>query len=365
MQDTGSAVAEIAGAATWDARVALIRTVPETFGTSSQPAIYAAVAEALYVPQLTADFAYVHWTADYELDPFMAAYDAASRSTNGFREVSVASLAAVIEQEPGTLRVFRTILGLTTQEFSAATGILAEADDVKEVSTSRVKAMEGDRRARPEEARACALMIDRVMTGELFSQPGLGTRAKLAKPDTIEGWDTVRAAADSGVPYALLLHQRHYGGSFRQLLDATSTRRGDLLEDAVDGLFSQHGVPFLRTGSSNQEEIERRFGVTVRPAPDFVVFDASGTLRAILECKGANDGGTARDKAVRFRALREESQRLGGIPVFAVLSGLGWKRTGDALGPVIQATDGRVFTPETLPEMLTVQPLSDLTDRDD
>jgi hypothetical protein len=30
------------------------------------------------------------------------------------------------------------------------------------------------------------------------------------------------------------LHQRHYGRAFRQLLDATSTKRGDLLA----GLFS-------------------------------------------------------------------------------------------------------------------------------
>ena len=55
--------------------------------------------------------------------------------------------------------------------------------------------------------------------------------------------------------------------------------------------------------------------------------------------------------------FRAESTRFGGVPVFAVLAGLGWQRTGDALGPVIQATDGRTFTLSTLDEMLTVQPL--------
>ena len=98
----------------------------------------------------------------------------------------------------------------------------------------------------------------------------------------------------------MFLHQRHYGGAFRQVLDATSTRRGDLIEDAVEALFMENGVPFIRTGSHNQGDIAARFEVRVTPAPDFVVFDNSETLRAILECKGTNDGGTARDKALRF-----------------------------------------------------------------
>ena len=94
----------------------------------------------------------------------------------------------------------------------------------------------------------------------------------------------------------------------------------------------------------------------MRPAPDFVVFDETGSLRALLECKAANDGGTARDKAARFAALRAEATRLGGVPLFAVLAGLGWTRTQDALGPVIRDTDGRTFTIPTLAEMMKVQP---------
>jgi hypothetical protein len=159
-----------------------------------------------------------------------------------------------------------------------------------------------------------------------------------------------------GVPLSVFLHQRLYGGAFRQLLDATSTERGDILEDAVAELFTGSQIPSVRTGSNNQEEIASRFGITVKPAPDFVVFDQTNTLRAMLECKGANDGGTARDKAARFRGLRVEAARLGGIPLFAVLAGLGWTRTADALGPVVRDTDGRVFTIPTLLEMLSVQP---------
>lgn len=79
-----------------------------------------------------------------------------------------------------------------------------------------------------------------------------------------------------------------------------------------------------------------------------------------LECKIANDGGTARDKAARYATLRAEANRLGGTPLFAVLAGLGWRRTADALGPVVRDTDGRVFTLPTLQDMLRVQPFPEL-----
>ncbi len=96
------------------------------------------------------------------------------------------------------------------------------------------------------------------------------------------------------------------------------------------------------------------------PAPDFVVFDESDTVRALLECKGTNNGGTARDKALRFERLHDESIRLGGIPLLAVLGGIGWARVNDTLGPVVRDTDGRVFTLATLPEMMTVAPFPSL-----
>ncbi len=133
-----------------------------------------------------------------------------------------------------------------------------------------------------------------------------------------------------------------------------------MIEDAVEELFASSRIPYVRTGPSTKELIAKRFGITVKPAPDFVLHDNSGLVRAILECKQANDGGTARDKAARFTALRNEAVRLGGIPVFAVLAGLGWRRTADTLGPVVRDTDGRVFTTKTLDQMITVEPMPGL-----
>jgi hypothetical protein len=198
------------------------------------------------------------------------------------------------------------------------------------------------------------------MSGTLFGSPPGDLKSKQQKPDTINGWVTVQQFAAHGVPYGVFLHQRHYGGAYRQLLDATSELRGNLIEDAVEALFTEHGVPYIRTGSHNQAEIEARFDVQVRPAPDFVVYDDSDNLRAMLECKGANDGGTARDKALRFERLREESVRLGGIPLIAVLGGLGWMRVNDTLGPVVRDCDGRVFSVSNLVDMLTVAPFPTL-----
>ncbi len=48
--------------------------------------------------------------------------------------------------------------------------------------------------------------------------------------------------------------------------------------------------------------------------------------------------------------------RLGGIPLLAVLVGMGWARVNDTLGPVVRDTDGRVFALATLSQMLDVAP---------
>jgi hypothetical protein len=361
MTDIEATVAEVAAAADWNDRVTRIRLIPEAFGKASHRDVYARIAERIYVPSLAPDFAYVHWRDEYELATVEEAYRLAHELTRGFTVTDVESLTAAISAHSRTVRVFRLLLGLTAQEFAAATQIVAERHGVEALTAGRIKILESGSACSGDTARSCALVIDEGMRGELFPAPPSGAvQPKINKPDTVEGWSTVQRYAAEGVPLAMFLHQRHYGGAFRQLLDATSTRRGDILEDAVEELFRGHGVPFIRTGSHNQEEIADRFGLTVRPSPDFVVFNGSNTLRALLECKVANDGGTARDKAARYAALRAEANRLGGTPLFAVLAGLGWRRTADALGPVVRDTDGRVFTLPTLAEMLEVHPFPGL-----
>lgn len=354
-------IAAILAAPTWDQRVARIRLIPQQHGTGQHPAIYAAVAREAYVPNLAPDFAYIHEAPFYEHEYFEDVYRAAAGDTDNFRHVGVEDLAAVIEADPRTLLVFRTILGLTKDEFAHSTTLAAGPLGLPRLSSGKVDAMERSGTATSaDQARVAAETLSQVIAGTLFGDPPGDLKSKQDKPDTDGGWPTVQGLAASGVPYSLFLHQRHYGGAFGQVLNATGTRRGNLIEDAVEALFRENGVPYIRTGSHNQGDIEARFEVRVAPAPDFVVFDQSDTLRGMLECKGANNGGTARDKALRFNRLREESTRLNGVPLLAVLGGIGWARVNDTLGPVVRDTDGRVFTLANLPEMLTVAPFPSL-----
>jgi hypothetical protein len=350
-------VDSIEDASTWDQRVARIRQVPQHHGTDQHAAIYAEVAKRLYVPHLAADVAYAPVMDFYELPHFQAAYEALAKATRGFTDTSVECLTAAIAAEPTVLLPLRTITGLLKKEFAWATKLVAEPQGMKPLSENKVGSMErSGTDTTSAQARVAAETIDRIMHGTLFADPVAGFKLKQDKPDTAGGWDYVRHYAENRVPYGIFLHQRHYGGPFRQVIDAASELRGDLIEDVVEGLFADHGILYIRTGSHNQDEITEKFEITVRPTPDFVVHDAAGNLRAMLECKLVNDGGTARDKALRFERLRDESVRLGGVPLIAVLSGLGWTRVNDALGPVLRDCDGRVFSVSNLAEMLSVSP---------
>jgi hypothetical protein len=356
---TGETVWNIVNAPTWDQRVARVRQIPARHGTDAHSGIYAELARQLYVAHLAPDYAYVPVEEFYELPYFDAAYAKAIEATAGFTRVAVADLAEAILAEPTVLLPLRVITGLLRNEFAGATKIVGEG--VRSLSASKVDSMErAGTSVSSDQAWLAAEAIDQIMRGTLFGRPPGDLKSKQDKPDTADGWTSVRQFVEGGVPYGVFLHQRHYGGAFRQLLDATSELRGGLIEDAVEALFSEHGVRYIRTGSHNQAEIVGRFEVHVQPAPDFVVFDEAENLRAMLECKGANDGGTARDKALRFERLHDEAVRLGGIPLIAVLGGLGWTRVNDTLGPVIRDCDGRVFSVSNLREMLTVAPFTSL-----
>lgn len=360
----------IVDASDWAKRIQLIRQIPERHGTAEHIDVYAAIAKELYVPHLSPDFAYIHDASFFMEEHFSAAYAATDALTDTFAKVSEHDLATTLSRRPFVLLVFRTLLGLTQGEFAQSTKLAASEIDLRPMSVSQVNAWERDAadhsgpattNERARAAKVAAITICKIMNGTLFDSPPPGLRSKQSKPDTATGWPSVRELAAQGVPLRTFLHQRHYGGAYRQLLDATSSQRGDLIEGAVEALFRSAEISFIRTGSHNQADVARRFGVTVTPAPDFVVFDsANDGLQAMLECKGTNDGGTARDKALRFARLRSESMRLGGIPLFAVLGGTGWARVRDALAPVIRDTDGRVFTPGTLNSMLEVAPFPNL-----
>ena len=114
-------VAGIVGAATLDERVAQIRLIPQRHGTGEHPAIYAAIAREAYVPHLAPDYAYIHEAPFYELPYFEEAYALATAATHNFSNVTATHLAQAVHAEPRTLLVFRSILGLTREEFAHST----------------------------------------------------------------------------------------------------------------------------------------------------------------------------------------------------------------------------------------------------
>lgn len=246
-------VEAVAKAENWNARIAAIRLIPEQFGTASHQEIYSAIARTVYVPSLAPDFAYIHWHDDYELPLAQKTYDSAYALTNGFTEVSYDALVRTLQTEPTTLRVFRLLLGFTAQEFAAATALVVAVDE-KPLTTGRIRSIESGSATKTSRAlERCAAVIDSTMTKKLFGELPKGDgRLKTDKPDTIQGWATVLQYASGGVPLSVFLHQRQYGGAFRQLLDATSSKRGGIIEDAVDEVFVQNQVPFIRTGSHSR-----------------------------------------------------------------------------------------------------------------
>ena len=251
MSNIQETVTRIAEANTWDQRIAQIRLIPHHHGTNEHPTIYAEIARLLYVPHLAADFAYIHEEYFYGHEYFHQVYADAHAATEGFTRVTEEELTSVLENNPRTLLVFRTITGLRKGEFAHATIMAGEPIGLSPLSESKVNGMErGGTATTHDQARVAAKTISQIINGSLFGIPPGGLVSKQAKPDTENGWLSIRRFVSAGVPYSLFLHQRHYGGSFRQILDATSKKRGDLIEDAVESLFRNNGVPIYKNRQS-------------------------------------------------------------------------------------------------------------------
>ena len=188
-----------------------------------------------------------------------------------------------------------------------------------------------------------------------------GSRTKLDKVDTADGWESVHRLAVEGVPYDVFLHQRHMGGAFRQLLDAASEERGEMLEAAV-----QHSVRGARRAVCS-DRLARpgrdRRAIQPHHEPGARLRPLRAARHASERSSSASSPTTVAPPGTRPPASTASARkciRLGGVPVFALLDGLGWERINDALAPVVAHCDGRVFTLETLPAMLETQPFPQL-----
>jgi hypothetical protein len=181
---------DVLAASAWNDRVALIRRIPEEFGTALQAEVYARIAQLVYAPNLEASFAYVHWRDEYELSTLEPIYDTALRETSDFRQVTCDDLVRLFTSHPTTLRVFRLIVGLTRPEFAEVCKIVARSRGLPNVSKNTVDAMEVGGRPKGGAAVTCATAVDMLMRRELFPprSSGSSVRPKIDKPDTADGW---------------------------------------------------------------------------------------------------------------------------------------------------------------------------------
>lgn len=181
---------------------------------------------------------------------------------------------------------------------------------------------------------------------------------RLAKFDTREGLSTVRYASEQHVPFAVLLYERYLGRPFASHRDAVSQLVGDVMENAIEERLAIAHVPFRKT-----KRAERVPGF--EQAPDFFVPDELAPA-TIIEAKITGDDGTARDKVARIKVLaqmRDHKERAGdpAFEVVACIDGRGFGVRREDMAQLIRATRGKVFTANTLPDLIANTRLSEYT----
>lgn len=168
---------------------------------------------------------------------------------------------------------------------------------------------------------------------------------RLDKVDTGNGLQGVRHVAEEGVPYAVLLYERFLGRPFASHRDSVSELIGNVMENAVEEELRGAGVSFRETNrAENLPGFEQ--------APDFIIPDEFEP-DVVIEAKITNDDGTARDKVTRIQHLHTLSREWGSeqhpaFQVVACIDGLGFGVRREDMRKLFEATDGKVFTTETL-----------------
>jgi hypothetical protein len=179
---------------------------------------------------------------------------------------------------------------------------------------------------------------------------------RLDKADTKSGLDSIRAGAELGVPYAMLLYERFLGRPFAGHRDSVSELVGDTMELAIEEVLSIAGVSYRKT-----KRAARLPGFD--QAPDFII-PSEFNPQVIIEAKITEDDGTARDKVTRVQhlaALSMANQPLDRpkYEVVACIGGRGFGVRREDMKKLIHATRGKVFTVKTLDRLVQFTRIGD------
>lgn len=134
MTSVDETVAAIVGATDWNERVEAVRRIPERHGKQEQQAVYSAVAEKLYRPHLSANFAFIPRRTHYELETFSEAYRRAVAATEPSLTASVGSGSMMLSHRSSstaTAGSSRWRPCLRCWRFSRFRGSAARADQIR------------------------------------------------------------------------------------------------------------------------------------------------------------------------------------------------------------------------------------------
>jgi hypothetical protein len=299
-----------------------------------------------------------------EYPAFEAGYEALKRTTRDFRELNPDDVFATVLATPITFIVLRTMLGFTPPEWAYVTqqrtdvlvpqGAIRTLDrKVRLAPTTRLRANGGleEQRMHALVRTACELLLEGVPE----TPPALIHR--LDKADTRDGLRSLQPLADLGVPYAMLLYERFLGRPFAGHRDSVSELVGDVVEAAVEAALIAPRISFRKTARAERVQ-------NFDQAPDFVVPNEFNP-QVVIEAKLTEDDGTARDKVTRVQhlgalAMRGRTETEGPrFEVIACIAGRGFKVRRADMEKLLIATRGKVFTLETITQMVEHTRLSE------
>lgn len=296
-------------------------------------------------------------TGYIERDRFKDAYDTLVEHTDGFTQWDFKSVWSAYQDDKLVFVIVRTILGVTPPEWEDLT---TEEYDI-EISQGAARRIDGEIRRGEDKNRQQStkeMIRGLIRTAvEKIEEPTPETGDDVVHRfdliDRQNGIQSVREAHDHGIYYNML-RERYLGRPFASHVDSVSDERGDVMEDAVKDILEETGVPYEEdTGKNSDDEQEADIYVPNRTDP-----------AVVIEAKIANDGGTMRDKAARVSNLARQAQRQGNdgnwaFQVVACVDGRGFSERYRESKELIENTQGKVFTFETLNDLADYTDISE------
>ena len=281
---------------------------------------------------------------------FETGYEALKKATGGFDRIEPGTVLDAILALPICFVVLRTMLGFTPPELAYTTTVRTKV----QVDQNFARGIDRKARLAPSTSmspgpNAMTRLHAMVHTATDLLQEGVPENTpaslvhRLGKIDTQHGQESLKAAAQLGIPYAMLLYERFLGRPFAGHRDSVSELVGDALEGAIERQLVRWGVSFYKT-----KRAEKVPGF--KQAPDFVI-PSWNNPQIIVEAKISEDDGTARDKVTRIINLVNLARREDGSPsyqVVAALAGRGFAVRREDMRNLLLATNGKVFTLSTI-----------------